>query len=321
MQVADLHCDVLGKMLLDERLRFDDTTGDGAAQAGGAGGLDVTAGRLRAGGVRLQVFAIYVDRTLPMTPETALRAAGLFWDRVLAAPGMALVRTAAELDAAERDGKTAALLSLEGADSLCGQWWVLRLLHRLGLRLLGLTWNDANWAADGVMEPRGGGLTAAGRQLVRECEALGILLDVSHLAERGFWDLAETATRPFFASHANARRVHDHPRNLTDEQIRAIIAVGGVIGLTFVPDFLAGGETAGIDDVLRHVEHVCALGGEHHLAFGSDFDGIDRHVNGLEHPGCYPDLVEALLKRYPERLVGQFMSGNVRRFLRDCLPS
>jgi membrane dipeptidase len=317
MPVADLHCDVLGKMLLDETLPFDDVSNHGAA----AGGLDVTVGRLRAGGVGLQVFAIYVDHGLPMTPETALRAAALFWDRVLAAPGMALVRTAADLDAVASEGKTAAILSLEGVDSLRGQWWALRLLHRLGLRLLGLTWNDANWAADGVMEPRGGGLTAAGKQLVKECESLGILLDVSHLSERGFWDLAETATRPFFASHANARRIHNHPRNLTDEQIRAIIAVGGVIGLTFVPDFLAGGETAGIDDVLRHVEHVCALGGEHHLAFGSDFDGIDRHVTGLEHPGRYPDLVEALLKRYPERLVRRFLAENARRFLRDGLPS
>ena len=315
LKTADLHCDALYKMMLDHRLSF--------ADAGGAesGGLDVTADRLRAGGVDLQVFAIYLEEPLSLRPETALRAADLFWEKVLSVPGFRLVRTAGDLDEAERKGEIAALLSLEGADSLRGQWWALRLLHRLGLRLLGLTWNHANWAADGVMEPRGGGLTAAGRQLVRECEALGILLDVSHLSERGFWDLADMAGRPFFASHANARSVCDHPRNLTDDQIRAIIAVDGVIGVTFVPEFLADRGGATIDDVLRHAERVCELGGADHLGFGSDFDGIDRHVAGLEHPGRYPDLAEALLRRYPESMVRQFLGGNVRRFLRKNLPS
>jgi membrane dipeptidase len=315
LKVADLHCDALYKMMLDDRLSFPDA---GRAESGG---LDVTADRLRAGGVDLQVFAIYLEEPLSLRPETALRAAGLFLEKVLSVPGFRLIRSAGDLDEAARAGETAALLSLEGADSLRGQRWALRLLHRLGLRLLGLTWNHANWAADGVMEPRGGGLTAAGRRLVAECEALGILLDVSHLAERGFWDLADMAGRPFFASHANARSVCDHPRNLTDDQIRAVIAAGGVIGVTFVPEFLTDRGDATIDDVLRHVERICELGGANHLGFGSDFDGIDRHVNGLEHPGRYPDLAEALLKRYPEHLARQFLGDNVRRFLRKFLPS
>ena len=315
MKTADLHCDALYKMMMDPRLSFPGTGGTDS------GGLDVTAERLRAGGVDLQVFAIFLEEPLSLEPETALKAADLFWENVLSLPGFRLVRTAGDLDEAARAGDIAALLSLEGADCLRGRWWALRLLHRLGLRLLGLTWNHANWAADGVMEPRGGGLTAAGRRLVRECEALGILLDVSHLSERGFWDLADMAARPFFASHANARSVCDHPRNLTDDQIRAVIAAGGVIGVTFVPDFLTDRGGATIDDVIRHVERICELGGADHLGFGSDFDGIDRHVAGLEHPGRYPALAEALLRRYPEDLVWRFLGGNVRRFLRNFLPS
>jgi len=305
-QIADLHCDVLGKMAKNPNL---------ALEADEASELDVTRERLTAGGVGLQVFAIYVPADLPMRPETALKEAELFWSKVAAVPGMRPVRQAADLEEAAKNGQTAALLSLEGADSLQGQWWALRLLHRLGVRLLGITWNHANWACDGATEPRGGGLTRDGRRLVRECEDLGILVDVSHLSERGFWDVAELAGRPFFASHSNARAVRDHPRNLTDDQLKAILAADGLVGITFVPWFLTDQEPAGIDDVLRHVEHVCELGAENHLAFGSDFDGIDRYVDGLAHPGQYPNLAEALLVRYPEPLVNGFLGGNARRFL------
>lgn len=310
-RIADLHCDVLMKMVQDEKTAFS---------GGEAGELDVTRERLSAGGVDLQVFAIYISSEMAMEPESALREAERFWSGVLSAPGMKLIRRGADLEEAASQGETAAILSLEGVDSLRGQWWALRLLHTLGLRLLGITWNHSNWACDGAMEPRGGGLTKAGRQLVAECEKLGILLDVSHLSERGFWDLAELARRPFFASHSNARAVRDHPRNLTDEQIRALIAVDGVVGITFVPWFLTEREPATIDDVLRHVERVCELGGERHLAFGSDFDGIDRHVDGLSHPGEYPRLAEALLARYPESLVSGFLGSNARRFLAANLP-
>lgn len=310
-RIADLHCDVLSKLLTNKDVKFSGPD---------AGGLDVTRERLTSGGVDLQVFAIYVPDDRPKTPETALQEAELFGSAVLAAPGVKLIRTGADLEEAGRTGQMAALLSLEGVDSLRGEWWALRLLHRLGLRLLGITWNHANWACDGAMEPRGGGLTRAGRQLVRECESLGILLDVSHLSERGFWDLAEAAKRPFFASHSNARSLRSHPRNLTDDQIRALVAVDGIIGVTFVPWFLTDRETAVIDDVLRHVEYMCSLGAEKHLAFGSDFDGIDRHVAGLSNPGEYPALAEALLARYPEELVAGFLGGNARRFLGANLP-
>lgn len=308
MRVADLHCDALSKLDRYPGLDF--------AAAGGAG-PDVTADELKRGNVGLQVFAIWVPSAQPKTPESALRQAELFHAKVLATPGMRQVRTGADVEAVLCPGatETGALLALEGADALRGELWALRLLHRLGLRLLGLTWNEANWAADGIMEARGGGLTGGGRKLVAECGALGIVLDVSHLSERGFWEVAELAGRPLIASHSNARAVCHHPRNLTDDQIRALIAANGLIGLTFVPYFLQNSRTATIDDVLRHAEHICALGGGHHLAFGSDFDGIDQYTQGLERPSAYAALAEALLRRFPESLVQGWLSGHVKRFL------
>ncbi|MDB4867060.1 MAG: rane dipeptidase [Cohnella sp.] len=304
MDVADLHCDVVCKMLEYpgvSLLKPDDR-------------LDVSVERLRQGGVSLQVFALFLPEVLPRIPENMFRAVELYFSGVLSHPDILPVHSASDVEAARQTGKIGAVFSIEGVDALQGNLWVLRLLHRMGVRLLGPTWNQANWACDGAMEPRKGGLTKAGRRLVAECEALGILVDVSHLSDRGFWDLAETAHRPFFASHSNARALTPHARNLTDDQIRALIAVDGVIGITFVPWFLTDREPAQISDVLRHVEHVCALGGERHLAFGSDYDGTSRLPEGLVHPGNYPKLIDALLKRYPEEWVRGFASGNVRRF-------
>ncbi len=315
MRIVDLHADVLSKLLENPGVRWRDP------QSGERASFDATPGRLRQGGVGLQVFPLFLPEGVPHHPETAFRGAELFWHEILTTPGIKLIRTAADLETARREGRIGALFSLEGAEALQGEMWVLRLLHRLGLRLLGPTWNHANWACDGAMEPRGGGFTKAGRQLVTECENMGILLDVSHLSDRGFWELAERATRPFLASHSNARSIVDHPRNLTDEQIRAIIAANGLIGVTFVPWFAAKEEPARIEDVLRHIDHVCALGGEKHIALGSDFDGISRHVQGLEHPGRYPDLAEAMLKRYPETFVHDIMENNAIRFLTTNLPN
>jgi membrane dipeptidase len=253
--------------------------------------------------------------------EPILESVDRFHQLVLSCEDMVWVRTSNELDACIKDGKIGALLSLEGVDGLQGQMPILRILHQLGVRAAGLTWNHANWAADGVMETRGGGLTTKGKRFVEECDKLGILLDVSHLSEKAFWEVAELSINPVIASHSNAKAICDHPRNLSNEQIKRLIEKQGLIGITFVPWFVANAEVVQVDDVLRHIEHICELGGESQIMLGSDFDGIDRYVTGLSHPGELSALQEALLKRYSERQTEQFMSGNALRFLSNFLPN
>lgn len=311
MKVVDFHCDVLCKLLMDEGLSF---------QGSKPGRLDVTYERLKAAGTVLQTFAIYIPQSMNGRLEPVLESVDRFHQMVLSCEDMIWVKTAQHLDECVRDGKIGALLSLEGVDGLQGQMSLLRIMHRLGIRAAGLTWNHANWAADGAMEPRGGGLTIKGRLFVEECDKLDILLDVSHLSERAFWEVAELSQRPVIASHSNARAICDHPRNLTDAQIEKLIAKQGLIGVTFVPWFVSNAEVVVIDDLLRHIEHICELGGESHIMLGSDFDGIDRYIEGLTHPGELISLQEALLKRYSERQTEQFMSGNALRFLRKSLP-
>ncbi|GFR37648.1 diguanylate cyclase [Insulibacter thermoxylanivorax] len=307
MRIYDLHCDVLYKMLLEPRLSFsDDKT------------LDVTYERLVEGGIGLQAFAIFLPEDRVPTFEMVEEAVHAFHTSILSRPKMVFVKSREDLSRAEREGGIGALLTLEGAEGLMGSLEYLQRAYDLGVRCLGLTWNYANWAADGVLEERRAGLTLKGRELVARCDEIGMIIDISHLNEPGFWEVLEFGKRPVIASHSNAAAVTGHPRNLSDEQIQAVIVRGGCIGITFVPDFIGGGQ--GIADVLKHLDHVCSLGGEDHVGFGSDFDGIDEYLHGLTHPGQYVKLTEALHKHYSSEQVEKFLHQNWRRFLEANLP-
>lgn len=308
--MADFHCDALSKLQASPDLDFR----NGAA-------LDVTAERLAAGGVLMQVFAIYLS-TVRGRPsfESVLGQIELFRRKVIGPGGLQWLRWREEASGLAAGPKSYGMLSLEGVDALEGNLFYAELIYELGVRFLGVTWNYANWAADGVLEQRNGGFTQKGRELIEWCNRSGMLLDVSHLAPAGFWELAERSERPFIASHSNAAAVCSHPRNLSDEQIRTLIAIDGRIGLTFVPWFVKQGGAAKAEDLLRHIEHVCSLGGSGNLMFGSDFDGIDAWVEGLEHPGHYAGFAELLLRHYPEEQVRGWLYGNALSFLSLHLP-
>ncbi|AHV97784.1 dipeptidase [Paenibacillus sabinae] len=311
--VADFHCDALSKMVEEPAIRFEDDPR-----------LDVTAERLLAGGVHLQCFAIYLSEKWGKPRfEQVLSQIEKFRGKVVGKGGLRPLRwreETAELTKRPSNGPGWGMLSLEGADGLEGNLFYAELIFELGVRFLGLTWNYANWAADGVLEKRNAGFTEKGRELVKWCNDSGMLLDVSHLSESGFWELAELSKRPFIASHSNARSIFAHPRNLTDDQIRAIIGMDGRMGLTFVPYFVTDRKEVVPEDLLRHIEHVCALGGEKHLMLGSDFDGIDSWIKGLGHPGHYPAFAELLLRHYSEESVKGWLYGNAVSYLTSNLP-
>ncbi|WP_040948811.1 dipeptidase [Gorillibacterium massiliense] len=310
MHVIDTHCDILSRMLADPTISF-------AIESTGA---DVCLPRLRQGGLRLQFFALYLsERFADAGMGPILEMIDLYRERVLASGEVVPVRTVKEAEESWASGKIAGVLSLEGAEGLQGNLVNLRTLFQLGVRFLGLTWNHANWAADGVMEPRQGGFTVAGKRLIAECDRLGIILDVSHLSDNGFWQLAELSNRPFIASHSNSRSICNHPRNLTDEQIQMIVQRNGCISLTFVPWFIRE-KTPVITDILRHLDRFCALGAVDHIGFGSDFDGFDKKLPGLTNPSDYPAFGELLLKHFSEREVEGFFSRNWHSFLLNNLP-
>lgn len=313
---ADFHCDALWKMLEDERVDFYATEPPLA--------LDVDWAGMKVARSILQTFAIFVPPTMEPTTEPMVRSYRHYKERILA-PNECFhpIFNANDLEKLKHDEtgiKIGTLLTLEGADRLQGRLELLSQWFEYGVRLIGLTWNNGNWGADGVLEASQRGLTELGKQFVQKCNELGIILDVSHLCDRAFWDMVEHSTRPLVASHSNARAICSHPRNLSDEMIRALITMQGVIGITFVPQFLNEDGHATVDDVLRHIEHICSLGGAERLVFGSDFDGITDHVHELDRLAKIDILLNRLVQFYNEEQVKSFMSGNLFNFLKLNLP-
>ena len=221
-------------------------------------------------------------------------------------------RTGEEARQALSQGKTAAFLSVEGAELLDCDPARLEEAHRLGVRAVNLTWNYANPLSGSNAEEKERGLSGQGREFVRRMNRLGMLVDVSHLSDPGFWDVAELCEGPFIASHSNARAVFSAPRNLTDGQFTAIIEHHGVAGLNMFADFL--GDDPDCDTVISHLEHFLSLGGEKNVSIGGDWDGISRMPQGMSGIQDMAELYERLLRRnYSEALVRDVFFNNLMR--------
>ncbi|MFO7942507.1 MAG: dipeptidase [Bacillota bacterium] len=298
--------------------------------------------RLREGGVDVQLFAHYIEPDFK--PDRGLlrfmQMADTFFREVEENSDVAgHARTVADIERLRDRGKLACVMSIEGAEAIRGDLGVLRVLFRLGVRVIGLTWNQRNLLADGIAEARtGGGLTELGVAAVREMDRLGIVVDVSHVSDPGFWDVVEVSSRPFIASHSNSREICDHPRNLTDDQIRALARAGGVMGMNFAPNFVhpelgakadsiygsrgaEGAPRANLEMVLDHVDHIVGLVGPEHVGLGSDFDGIGDTPDGLENATKLPDLTDGLFRRgYPEKDIRAILGGNFMRVFREVWP-
>ncbi len=229
-------------------------------------------------------------------------------------------RSVADIRAALADGKMAAVFHIEGAEAIDAELKALDVLHKAGLRSLGIVWSRNNVFGHGVPfrfpspPDTGPGLTEAGKALVRRCNELNILIDVSHLNEKGFWDVARHSTAPIVATHSNAHALSASSRNLTDDQIRIIGKSGGMIGLNFANGFLrADGRWVsenGLDTMLRHLDHMMKLAGEDHVGLGSDFDGA-RIPAQIGDASGLPRLVDAMQAHgYGEALTRKLCSEN-----------
>lgn len=300
MKIFDAHCDVLYQLWENPSLNFQNSPN-----------LHITFEKLIQSGSKVQCFAIYIPEKVRYLERflVALEMVELFYTKVLAiSPKLKLVRTKKDIEQL-KDDEIGALLTLEGCDAIGKDLIKLKTLFRLGVSSVGLTWNYANDVADGSLEKRGAGLSDFGRRVVEENNAAYAWTDVSHLSEKGFWDCIEVS-KYMIASHSNCYSLCAHPRNLNDEQIKALIKKDGMIGVTFVPQFLTENKVATIDDILKHLEHICALGGENNVGFGSDFDGITTTTLGLENYQGYEKLLTALSKHYSSSQIEKFLFTN-----------
>jgi membrane dipeptidase len=317
--------------------------------------------RLRRGGVGGQFWSVYVPGTLrgDAAVATTLEQVDLVHRMVRChSDDLELALSAEDVEAAFSRGRIASLLGAEGGHSIANSMGVLRMLHELGVRYLTLTHNlNVPWADSATDVPAIGGLSAFGREVVREMHRLGMLVDLSHVAASTASDVLGIAEAPVIFSHSGARTVCDHPRNVPDDLLRRLAANGGVCMVTFVPDFVSprcrawglglrdeverrgldprdagvrarvGAEyaadhprpRAALAEVADHIEHVRTVAGIDHVGIGGDFDGADDVPDGLQDVACYPALIAELLDRGWSRAdCVQVIGGNVLRALREA---
>ena len=311
----------------------------------GQGHLDLD--RMRKGGFAGGFFAIFVPPAaggpppdfaammanppynLPMPPlmthdqaqPDAITMAGLMhWMARSAPDDFALCRTAAEARAAMASGTIAGIMHMEGAEAIGPDLDALYLFHDMGLRSLGPVWSRPTIFGEGVpmafpgTPDMGGGLTERGKDLVRLCNNLGIMIDLSHMNEAGFDDVARVSTAPLVATHSNAHALSQSPRNLTDRQMAVIRDTGGMVGLNYATFYLNADGTAesdiGWEPLIRHLDYMIEHLGEGHVGLGSDFDGCIvpkaiGDVTGL--PGFFDTLRE---HGYDEALIDRLAREN-----------
>lgn len=274
LYIADTHSDTLFSLAVGRSLNE----------------LDITPERLREGGVTLQTFAMWSGPKGPDGDYNALAEGEYAARKHFEDAGI----TQVDDPAAARAGEHHYLLSLEGCEVFQDGLEKVALWRERGVRMGAPVWNHRNTLGVPAKENADEGLTEYGVQVVREMQRLGMAVDVSHLNERGFYDLFAKGTKPPMASHSCCRALCDHFRNLTDEQIRMLIRDGGYIGVNFYPAFLSADRQADCTTLVRHIDHICQLGGEDIVGFGSDFDGIEIAPDDLHHPGQMGNLIQAL---------------------------
>lgn len=339
--VVDGHSDTIGRIL---------DKGEDITSRTLQGHLDIP--RMIEGGLGAQFFACFVPPKHLESHDCALRVIRMMdalRETIRRDKRLGLATTAREVRALREQGRLAAILCIEGGHAIENDLRLLRQFAALGARYMTLTWNNTNdWADASRDAARHNGLTDFGRQVVREMNACGMIVDLSHVSERTFYDALDVTAVPVMASHSSCRALCDHPRNLTDAQLKALAKNGGVACINFYPGFIdaeylarAGGVTgaarsavaAGADDaaeralprpsfdtLIAHIDHAVRVAGVDHVGLGADWDGVPTLPEGLDDVTALPRVTEALLKRgYWEHDVRKILGENVLRVMEEAI--
>lgn len=319
--LIDTHNDVTSRTL----------TGFDIGKADMEGHTDIP--RLKAGGVGAVFFAVYVaaefakdktaaHRTLQMIDTVRTDIIGKYPN------DFTFASNAGDIEAARKAGKIAALMGIEGGHAIEDDPRLLRDYYALGIRYMTLThtntnsWADSSGDIGDTKVQHHNGITDKGKAIIAEMNRLGIMVDVSHVADKTFWDALETSKAPIIASHSSCRALADVPRNMTDEMIAALAKKGGVVQINFNCGFLVktpegGKPSSTLADVVAHIDHAVKLGGIGAVGIGSDFDGVTCTPKGLDDVSKFPNLTRALLEKgYSADDIRKIYGGNLLRVMR-----
>jgi len=297
--------------------------------------------KMRKGEIDIRVVAVYSD--IQYLPELALRRAldliATLQEEIEESPSSIICTTYNDIRKAKERGKIGFIIGMEGAEPLGLDIQLLRIFYNLGLRVLGLTHTLRNYLADGaLLYPRKmgkvGGLTDVGVNFLEKAQAMGIIIDVSHLNDASFWDVTKFTKAPIIASHSNCRALCSHPRNLTDDQIKAIVDTGGLVGVNACSLYVESGD---LEHLLNHIDHLVKIGGVEHVGLGLDFaDYLVKYmtegerarlpldfmkpVDGLSGDEDFPRIAEGLAKRgYKSTDIDLIMGENLVRVFKEVL--
>lgn len=261
-------------------------------------------------GVRVQALALYI-------PPQGMEKQPNFVERELAAFEQLKKEGWRQITSIDQalPGQANVLLTIEGCEAFQGNPDEVDRLADLGIRMGALTWNTPNGLCTPACESAEGGITPLGWTIVKRMRERHMAVDVSHMNEAGFYDLLDGGAPPM-ASHSCVRALCDHSRNLTDDQLRQLFRAGGFVGVNFYTGFLSKDHKADVDRVIDHLAYMCDLGGENHIGFGSDFDGIDEWPVGLRNAAEVPNLITGLRRRgFGEELVEKIAGLNFKAYM------
>lgn len=312
MKIIDFHCDTILELMHKKdsgNLRSSN--------------LSVDIEKMKKGDYMAQFFAMYVHYE---DAENPLEQCQAMIDRFYLElednrDDISLVKNYNELVENESRGRLSAFLTIEEGGAIKGKIENLRNFYRLGVRLITLTWNFPNEIGypNHNYQYKDNGLTPFGEEVVHEMNKLGMIIDVSHMSDGGFYNVARLSEKPFVASHSNARSVKEHSRNLTDHMIKVLAEKGGVTGINFAGDFLGEDEYSRVEDMVRHLKHIKNVGGIDVLALGTDFDGIPRSLE-IGNAGEMEKLDYALSKAgFTIEEIEKIFYKNAMRVIKDVL--
>ena len=319
MNLIDMHCDTLWKLVRDKSLEL------------GKNPCHVDISKMQEAEVAAQFFACFVymneftgaeryDEGYRLALEMMERGKEEFLknrqDIVLTCSYREFVKN-------HQEGKISAFLTVEEGGIIDGRLDRIEELYNRGIRLITLLWNDENCMGypnsknPDIMKC---GLKPFGIESLERMNKLGMIVDVSHMSDGGFWDVLERSKSPVVASHSNARTLCNHPRNLSDEMMKALAEKGGIAGLNCYPYFVNQKGKADMSDLAEHVAHMMKMGGEEFVAIGTDFDGFDEGELSICHIGQIRQLYDELRRRgFTERQLDKICSGNAMRIMKDVL--
>lgn len=313
MSIIDFHCDTIMKLMDKE---------EGLILKENNLGVDIC--KLKKAKSLAQFFALFIELDKVEDPlEHCLLMVDKFYEEIgKNSNDIALATNYHELMNNMNKGIISAFMTIEEGGALKGKIEQLRNFYRLGVRLITLTWNFPNELGFPNINGRDSnkGLTSFGLEVVSEMNALGMIIDVSHLSDGGFYDVAKYSKKPFLASHSNARAMSNNPRNLTDDMIKILAEKGGIMGINFENNFLGHKELSRVEDMVAHIAHIKKVGGINCISIGTDFDGISNVGLEIENIGEIDKLSIALNKNnFTDEEIEKIFYKNAIRVIKEVL--